>query len=334
MAVLDSISSLVAMEMAREHIPGLSLAVLHAAETIWSVSLGISDVENQVPAKETTVYRTASLAKPITGVAAMQLAERGALDLDAPVQTYVHDFPEKQWRISTRQLLGHIAGIRTYKADAETYNTVHYWSLSEVVNTFRDDPLAYQPGTKYLYSTLGYVLAGRVIEAVSGMSYVDYVKGQICAPAGMVATGADDVYTVIPNRSRGYTMAPDGSLRNAPLLDTSSKIPGGGLASTAIDMIRFVRAIDNGKLLGPKSVAEMLMSLTTRDGKTTSYGLGWGLDKFRERPMRLHTGGQAGVATLLRYFPDDHAAVAILCNLEEAKITRLADLVSEALLFG
>lgn len=332
MAALDSIPPLVAMEMAREHIPGLSIAVLQNRETVWAGSFGLSDVENVVPCKDVTVFRTASIAKPITGVAAMQLVEKGALDLDAPIQRYVRDFPEKPWPITTRQLLGHIGGIRNYKDDAETYNTKHYWLLADVVKTFRDDPLAAEPGTKFLYSTLGYVLVGLIIESVSSQSYIEYLKQHIFAPAGMLNSQADDVYAIIPNRSRGYTKAPDGTLRNGPLLDTSSKIPGGGLASTAVDVIQFARAVDNGKLLGVDAAARMLASEKLNDGMLTEYGMGWGIDRFHDHAMRIHTGGQSGVATLLRYYPDDHAAVAILCNLEQANIIRLADSVSEILL--
>ena len=332
MGSFELIPPLVAMEMARERIPGLSIAVLQNGDAVWSSSFGMSDVENIVPCQEVTVFRTASIAKPITAVAAMQLAEKGALDLDAPIQHYVRDFPEKPWPITTRQLLGHLGGIRNYKDDAETYNTKHYWSLADVVKTFRDDPLAAEPGTKFLYSTLGYVLAAVVIEAVSGEPYLQYVKQHIFGPAGMPHTQADDVYAIIPNRSRGYTKAADGTLRNGPLLDTSSKIPGGGLASTAMDVIRFAHAVDNGKLLGTDAVTRMLTSQTLKDGTLTQYGMGWGLDHSRDRPMRLHAGGQSGVATLLRYYPADHAAVAILCNLEQANISRLADSVSDVLL--
>src|SRR3954453_11166942 len=139
MGSFDLIPPLVAMEMARERIPGLSIAVLQNGDAVWSSSFGMSDVENIVPCQEVTVFRTASIAKPITAVAAMQLAEKGVLDLDAPVQQYIRDFPEKPWPITTRQLLGHIGGVRNYRDDAETYNTKHYWSLADVVKTFRDD---------------------------------------------------------------------------------------------------------------------------------------------------------------------------------------------------
>ena len=153
-----------------QRIPGMSIAIATRDGSIWSNGYGMADLENFVPAKASTVYRTASIAKPITAVAAMQLVESGALNLDAPIDTYVPSFPKKQWPITTRQLLGHLGGIRGYKDGAETYLTKHYWSLSEASMVFAEDPLLHEPGSKYFYSTFGYVLAGLAVEAAGKQS--------------------------------------------------------------------------------------------------------------------------------------------------------------------
>ena len=100
--------------MSRQNIPGLSIAIVTDNQLRWQGGYGMADVENFVPAKALTVYRIASTSKPLTAVAAMQLAEKGKLDLDAPVQKYAPSFPTKNFPITTRQLLAHLSGIRHY----------------------------------------------------------------------------------------------------------------------------------------------------------------------------------------------------------------------------
>ena len=324
-AQIREIEALISTEMSGQSIPGMSIAIATRDGSIWSNGYGMADLENFVPAKASTVYRTASIAKPITAVAAMQLVESGALNLDAPIDTYVQSFPKKQWPITTRQLLGHLGGIRGYKDGAETYLTKHYWSLLEASTVFAEDPLLHEPGSKYFYSTFGYVLAGLAVEAAGKESFVSYLRTHIFAPAGMNSTTVDDVYTLIPNRSRGYQKTSNGSVLNAALADTSHKIPGGGLASTAPDIVAFALAVGSGKLVKEESRETMFRSLSTNDGGSTGYGLGWGVGEFAGRLQVSHAGGQAGVSTVLRYFPKERVALAMMFNLEGVKFNSLAD---------
>ena len=324
-AQIREIEALVSAEMSSQRIPGMSIAISTGDGLIWSNGYGMSDLENFVPAKASTVYRTASIAKPMTAVAAMQLVETGALDLDMPVQTYVPGFPEKDWPISTRQLLGHLGGVRAYKDSAEMFLTKHYWSLSEAVKIFSEDPLVQEPGTKYLYSTFGYVLAGLVVENVAKQPFISYLQSHVFAPAGMKSTTADDVYALIPNRSRGYQKSGSDKILNAALADTSHKIPGGGLVSTAADLVAFALALGDGKLLKKETLETMFQPMTTKDGRSTGYGLGWGIGDFAGRRQVNHTGGQAGVSTMLRFLPSERVAIAMMFNLEGVSSNLLAD---------
>jgi CubicO group peptidase (beta-lactamase class C family) len=130
---VKQIEALVGAEMAKQKIPGLSVAVVSDRQVRWSAGFGMQDVENNVPARPATVYRLGSISKPITAVAVMQLFERGKLDLDAPVQKYCPAFPEKQWPVTTRQVLGHLAGIRHYKSDEEFNSTRFYASVADII---------------------------------------------------------------------------------------------------------------------------------------------------------------------------------------------------------
>src|SRR5688572_18800923 len=208
------IEKLVAEEMTRQGIPGLSLALAADGVPRGSYAFGIADVENQVPVKPETMFRLASISKPVTAVAALQLWEQGSLDLDAPVQRYIPTFPRKPWTVTPRQLLGHLGGVRHYTTIDEVESTRHYFDVLSPLQIFQDDPLAAEPGTRYHYTTYGYALLGAVVEAAAAKRFVDHLKMRVFATAGMASTRDDNAIDIIPNRARGYALTRDGKLRN------------------------------------------------------------------------------------------------------------------------
>lgn len=320
--------------MSRQNIPGLSVAIVTDNELRWSKGFGLSDLENFVPAKAATVYRLGSITKPITAVATLQLAERGKLDLDAPVQKYCPAFPEKPWPITARELLGHLGGIRHYRSAEEFNSTRHYSDLVETLDQFKNEPVLHEPGAKFSYTTYGYSVLGCVIEGVSKMSYVDYIRDNIFKPAGMARIRPDDVYAIIPNRAQGYRKTESGALRNSALADTSNKIPGGGFCSTAEDLVRFAIAVQSGVLLKKETTERMWTRQKTRDGQETNYGLGWGLSARNGLREVSHGGGQQRVTTFLYLLPEKGFAVAVMTNLEgvsrlQELARRIADIVLE-----
>lgn len=316
-------------EMERQRIPGLSVALVTEHRLQWVKGFGYADLENSVPATERTVYRLASISKTITATAVMQLAERGKLDLDAPIQRYCPAFPEKPWPITARQLLAHVSGIRHYKRPEEITSTRHYTRIVDALEIFKDDPLEHEPGARFTYTTYGYTVLGCAIEGASGMSYLDYVRENIFQPAGMDRARDDDVFALIPHRAQGYRRMPSGELQNSPLADTSNKIPGGGLCSTVLDLARFAIALQQGKLLRRETLEKMWTPQMTRDGRQTSYGLGWSLSEHRGRREVFHTGGQPRVSTLLYMRPEDRLAVVLMSNLEGARLLDLARRIAD-----
>ncbi len=329
-AAQQEIERLVSQEMSRQGIPGLSVAVGVGGEAAWSAGYGFSDMENFVPAKALTQYRTGSIAKPVTAVAVMQMVEAGKMDLDAPVHRYVPAFPRKQWPITIRQLLGHLGGIRHYSSAEETNSTHHFRDTAGGMRLFLNDPLVAEPGTKYNYTTYGYVLLGAALEQAAGIRYMEAIRQRILIPAGMDHTRDDHVFALIPNRSRGYVLTANG-LQNCSLADTSNKIPGGGLISTAEDLVRFGLGVRSAALLKQSSVDLMFTPLRTRDGKSTGYGLGWGVANLDGRKVVRHAGGQQGVSTMLSMLPRENLVVAIMTNLEKAQLTDLSQNVLRSL---
>lgn len=351
---IERIETVIASEMARQSIPALSIAIAVNNRIVYANGFGFADLENFVPARADTLYRTASIAKPMTATAVLQLAERGKLDLDAPIQQYCPAFPEKNWPVTARQLLGHLGGVRHYKSGEEATGKKHYFSVVESLELFKDDPLLHEPGTAFRYTTFGYVLLGCAIEGASGMSYLDYMQKNVFDPAGMHRTGPDDVHRILPNRARGYVVLdeddyeslPDaakadaevGALYNASLHDTSMKVPGGGLVSTAVDLVKFALAHNTGLLLEEETRKQMWTRQATRDGQQSNFGLGWVVIEFTDERapgvLVMAAGGQPGTSTFLVLRPDRGRAIALMVNLEGmfGNLRRLAGQVRKAVM--
>jgi CubicO group peptidase (beta-lactamase class C family) len=314
-ARVEAIEVVVANEIARLGIPGLSVAIAHEGGLLFANGYGFADIENFVSAKADTVYRLASISKTITAVVILQLAEQGRLDLDDRVRQHCPAFPEKRWPVTVRQLLGHQGGIRHYR-DGERPMTRRFESIEEALDLFKDDPLEFEPDTGILYSTYGYTLLGCAVEGATGRLFAEVVREAVFRPAGMTRTQADDVRLLIPNRARGYTRDGQGTLVNSALADMSYKVPGGGLAGTAPDVARFGLALVSGALLAPDSWEAMRTLQRTRGGRARGQGLGLVLEEHEGRLEVWKDGGQAGVSTLLYLGDGQGPVVAVMANHE------------------
>jgi CubicO group peptidase (beta-lactamase class C family) len=323
-AIDGQVDRFAAEEMASLHEPSLAISIVNDGQLIFAKGYGASDVENNVPASADTVYRIASISKSLTATAAMRLVEEHRLTLDAPVQKYCPGFPTKQWPITVRDVLTHQSGIRHYKNDDESINTRHYTSISEALTqNFAKDPLLFEPGTKFDYTSYGYIVLGCGMEGASGMSYTTYMQRSIFALAGMTSTRLDDVFAVIPHRARGYSIDKDGKLQNSILLDISNKPPGSGINSSARDLGLFMVALYGGKLVTPATWNQMITPAKTRDGKATIYGYGWFVGGPISTYHRLrevgHGGDVQGFANVLYAIPEKRFAVVVLSNGENEK---------------
>lgn len=311
--------------------PGMSIAVAVDDALAWSGGFGLADLENDVPARATTVYRIASISKPIAATAVMQLVERGRINIDDPVQKYVPAFPSKgEQTITVRHLMTHTSGIRHYRT-GEMESRERYETVVDALRIFKDDPLLFAPGTRYSYSTYAYNLLGAVVESASGLAFEEYLRTRVWTPAGMASTYFDHVDAIIPRRARQYVRE-GGRWRNAPYADLSNKWAGGGILSTAEDLIRFHIALDAGKLLKAQTLKEMYTPYRLADGTESAYGLGWNISKDdRGRTWIAHSGGATGGTTYLLRDPARKLAVAILCNVESAPgLRQLAIRVADA----
>jgi len=295
---IKTFEEFVKKQMEADRMTGLSVAFMKD-DFVWAKGYGYADLENKVPATEKSAYRLASVTKPMTATAIMQLVEKGKIDLDAEVQTYVPYFPKKNWPITVRQLLGHLGGISHYKNyDLEGHFKEHK-NTRESIAVFENFDLVAEPGIKYNYSSYGYNLLGAVIEGASGQSFGEYMRENIWAPLGMADTRMDDPLDLIPNRVRGYQLV-DGKIKNSEFVDISSRFAAGGTRSTVIDLLKFAKGLNGRKILSEKNIALMYEPMATKDG----------------RFFISHSGGQQETRTILYNYPTKNLIVAAGCNFE------------------
>jgi CubicO group peptidase (beta-lactamase class C family) len=297
--------------------PGMSVAVAVDGKLVWAEGFGVADLEQCVPVTPKTKFRIGSTSKPLTSAAVGLLYDQKHLDLDAPIQRYVPDFPNKGHVITTRQLLGHLGGIRGYNAEESAkLDRDVYHSVSESLKRFKDDPLEAPPGAKWIYSTYGYVLASAAIEGASGQDFLSFMRDKVFLPLGMQDTVADERDKIILNRARWYTVVADGTYRNTPYEDLSYKWAGGGFLSTAEDLARFGSALLKPGFLKQDTLAMIFSRQRTSDGQNTKYGLGWFIHDAGDGAERQfeHGGGVAGSSSWLVLYPDQGVVIAWMQN--------------------
>lgn len=332
----DRLRSYLESEFAKRKIPGMTVAVANRERVVWEAAFGLADLENGTPMKESARFRLASISKPMTAIGVLQQVERGKMKLDADIRDYVPAFPQKAHMVTVRQLLGHLGGIRHYRA-GEVESVRHYTDVLKPLEIFAGDPLVHAPGTKYLYTTYGYNLLGAALQAASGVNYVEYIRQNVLAPAGMKNVVPDDHYAIIEGRVRGYQKRKDGSVWNAALADTSNKIPGGGWLGTAGDIARLALAFRQCKLTKRETVELMLRTQRTATGAHVGYGMGWQIFRHLDPKVPLekrivgHGGSQPGTNTFLGMTLDASWSVAILTNLEGATPQTMVEAVIETL---
>ncbi len=307
--------------VADEGLPGLTAGIAKDGEIVWLGASGFMDVENKVAAVPDMVHRIASISKAMTATAAMQLVEQGKLKLDEPVRTYAPSWPQKaEGEILIWHLLSHTSGMRHYLS-RENRPMEHYATLLDAVALFKDRPLACAPGDRYIYTTYGYTLLGAAMESASGMDYATLMHERIWGPAKMENTSLEIKGGQTANKSKLYRRAADGFVEDVND-DASVRYPGGGIQSTAGDLLRFAIAFDREQLVSRATMDRMQVIPEVRDPggtRRTPYALGWmvgsgdGFGRFVS-----HDGGQSGTSTQLSVYLDKHVAVSVLCNLQDA----------------
>jgi serine beta-lactamase-like protein LACTB, mitochondrial len=303
-----------------KNVPSISAGLLQDGRIVWQRTTGFSDLESNIETNKHSVYRIASISKSITAVAILQLWEKGLIGLDKDVRSYLPDFPEKKWKFTIRQLLNHTSGIRNYK-EGEFDSKKFYSSIDEAIKVFEYDSLNFEPGTKYEYTSLDYMLIAAIIEKVTKTSFDDYLKNNVFLPAEMKLTRIDNQREIIPNRVRGYEKNAERKFINAPLADLSNKVAGGGLLSTVEDLLQFSNALLENRLLKRSTMEMMTRKTKLKNGKEIDYGLGFSLEYESDTLKYIsHMGAGTGFSSMLIINPKLKNASVTLINIRDRNL--------------
>jgi CubicO group peptidase (beta-lactamase class C family) len=313
--------------VAGDNLPGLSVAVAVDGEIVWAEGFGWTDVDSRTPITPLTRFRLGALSKPLTAVAAALLHDRGRLDLDAPVQRYVPAYPEKQWTITTRQLMGDVAGVHRIRGDNNDAMPVeHCASLDEAITLVAGDPLLFEPGTQHRYSIWGWVLVSAVVEGAAGEPFARFMVRQLFEPLAMKRTvvaesaGLEDATLFYAPRSvLGIRLGVEESSRP----DYSCLAGAGAFLSTPTDLVRLGSAMRKPGLLKAETITALQTPTRLASGASTTYALGWTVStvQLAGEPARMvsHRGSPWGGTVSLLTFPDLGLAIAAAANVTDAR---------------
>ena len=307
--------------MQAQQIPGVALAVISNGEIVLARGYGLANVEHQAPVKPETIFQSGSMGKQFTATAVMMLVEDGKISLDDKLTKYFTDAPETWNKITVRHLLTHTSGMTDYPRD---FDLRRDYTEDELVKRIKTIPLAFEPGEKWSYSNLAYVMLGVLIHKVSGKFYGDFLQERVFKPLGMSTARVISEADIVPNRAAGYRTV-NGQLKNqdwvSPSLNTTAD---GALYLTVYDMAKWDAALYTEKLLKRASLNEMWTPVKLNDGKTHAYGFGWALGDVRGHRIVEHGGSWQGFKSHISRYLDEKLTVVVFANHARANPSKIA----------
>jgi D-alanyl-D-alanine carboxypeptidase len=326
----DALEAKLAHDVAKGWFSGAVMVSL-AGRPLFSAAHGYADREQQLANTLDTRFRMGSMNKMMTGVATLQLVQKGVLGLDDPVGRHLPDYPSRTFaeKVTLRHLLNHTGGAGDFFGPGFSKHRLELLDPADYVALFgRRDP-EFEPGSQHKYANYGFILMGRIIEVATGQRYDDYIEANILAPAGMTATGALPESTEVPGRAVGYMDGPDGLVRNDPTLPLRGSPAGGGY-STVGDLVRFADALKSGALLGAEHYG-LIDTAAVEVWPGVKYGMGFQTQTSDGVRSFGHGGGAPGQNGLLLIFPDSGYVVATLSNADPPQASSLGDFIGQRL---
>jgi len=328
-------------EMASQDLVGLAVGIIQDGEITHLNGYGMANREQRLPVTRQTMFRWASISKSLTAVAAMQLWERGDLNLEHEARRYVPEFPEKDTVLRVRHLLCHQGGIVHYTngkviRTERDYPMAHpFKNVIFALDTFKESPLVNKPGEKYSYSTHGYILLSAVVERSHKQKFAHQVRDRIVIPLKQETLQPDYQWRKIPHRAVGYRRHGD-QVKASTNTDVSWKLGGGGFISNIDDLAKFGAGLLNHRLVKPATRQKMWTRQKTNDGKLTAYALGFSFKHYRDGTLHKwsangtgieiigHSGSQEKTKTWMALCPEKNLGVVVMSNSEYANPGKLA----------
>jgi len=318
-------------------VPGLAITVLKEGKPLLEKGYGYADLEHKTLIdSQKTIFRIASVSKPIAATALAYMVHDGLIDLDTSFYTYVPYFPKKKWDFTIRQLASHTAGIRGYKGTE--YGLNQPYTIKESIDIFKDDDLLFEPGTDYLYNSYDWVMISLAMQEASGIPFEDYVKEKVSKPLVMNSTFAPAIRSnkarraeLIEEKATFYSKNRLG-FRKAIPVSNYYKLAGGGYLSTTEDIAKLGQAYLEGNILNETLLSPFLTSEKV-NGNKNYYGLGWQVSEDKKgRKYFGHVGNGVGGYSNFFIYPKERLVFAILINCTNPNVQEELDAVVDVLI--
>ena len=305
-------------------IPGMQVVVVKDGQVVFAGAYGQANLQTPVPVTPDTVFSINSATKPFTGVEVLKLGERGAVDLDAPVSTYLADLPQAWRPITVRQLLTHMSGLHdVVTRDGDALGP----DRTSAIAAIADRPLEWAPGDRSVYNQTNYVLLQWIIENARGRGFETVVGEDVFRPLGMSHSGFGDSLDVIPGKAASYRFRASSGDAPPRLQNVYELFPGymrtaAGINTSALDLARWLIALQDGRILRRETLQTLWTPARFNDGRPGDWANGW---VVVDRPAHRSVGMSGGGRSAFFVYPDDGVAVIVLTNLSGAYPEEMMD---------
>jgi CubicO group peptidase (beta-lactamase class C family) len=296
--------------------PGVTALVSRNGQVIYQKAFGMANLELGVPMQVDNIFRIGSITKQFTAIAILQLMEQGKLDLQDEITKYIPDYPTQGNKITIEHLLTHTSGIQSYTGMKDFIERITLdLKPTEMIDHFKNEPMEFEPGTKWNYNNSGYYLLGYIIEQVSGKTYPEYIEENFFKPLGMSHSLYGSDITIVKNRASGYSRG-DNGYENAQAMSMTQPYSAGSIQSTVEDLFKWNQAVHEYKLVKKESLDKAFTNYKLADGTETDYGYGWSFGYVQESPTIEHGGGINGFSTMAIYLPKEDVYAVVFANCE------------------
>lgn len=339
MTFVRPLNKYVIAEIDRQQIPGLGIAVVHNGQIVHLAGYGLANVEHNVAVTPDTIFHSGSTAKMFTATAILLLARDGRIDLDDPLTRYIPEGPSIWSGISIRQMLSMMSGFGNFReVFAPTpvqdgivpMNLWQDYSSDQLIALAALSPLLFQPGESHEYSNIGYVLAGIIIERITGEPYYTLLKECIFKPIGMATAREASWSDIVPNRAAGYSIETGALTSRHWSAPTVLRTADGGLYFSPRDLAHWLIELESPRVLPPELLSVMFEPSLLNNGRPAfnKYALGWQNAEIRGQHKIRHGGTWDGFRAEIARFPAQGVSVAVLANLQEARVAHIAQTIA------
>lgn len=316
--LIDFADSLFRTNVDSSYIAGASVIVFRKGQKILNKSYGYASMELSVPMPEEASFEIGSVTKQFTAAAILKLVDEGKLSLDDDFTDYL-DFNTKGRFITINNLLNHTSGIPSYTEIPEFQDlSVHQYNRDTLVRLVEQKDFLFEPGEALIYNNSAYFFLGLIIEKITEKSYSEYLDEQFFEPLGMINTYYCSTSEVISNKANGYNYSESG-LKQKGYIDHTWPYSAGSLCSTSEDLLVWMRALHEGKILNEQLYTLLTIPGQLNDGTKIRYARGLvNFMNFGNQQIG-HGGGIPGFLSETRYFPDDDLYIICLVNTVSPK---------------